>query len=142
MNIGAERINRLLFDTKTKAQIAAEKLAYEKLTYYFDGKLALIPIDLQDLEEIGAAEEDTDTFSQLARMIDGVEIGVLMREKVFPDGTVGYKFSVRANSDVDVSALCGMFGGGGHKKAAGCTIKADAVTAKELFLKQAEDFVS
>lgn len=90
---------------------------------------------------IGATDDDTDTISQLARMIEGVQIGVLMREKKFEDGSRGYKFSVRSNVDTDISALCAVFGGGGHQKAAGCTIRADKKTALEQFTAEAENYL-
>ena len=98
-------------------------------------------MDLEELAAIGATDDDTDTISQLARMIEGVQIGVLMREKKFEDGTRGYKFSVRSNGDTDISALCTVFGGGGHQKAAGCTIRADKKTALEKFAKEAKNYL-
>ena len=142
VGIPAEEINRRLFDTKTLAQIRTEQLAYQKLALYHDNRLALIVIDCKELEEIGASEEDTDTLSQLARMIVGVQIGVLMREKCYPDGKIGYKFSVRSNVDTDVSALCAVFNGGGHKKAAGCTIFDTKQAALEAFVNKAADYLA
>jgi len=139
--INAEEINRLLFDTKSFKQLKTEQLGIEKLELYYDGKLAVTCIDIADLEAIGASEEDTETISQLARTVAGVQIGAMMREKVFHDGKTGYKFSVRANSDTDVSALCAAFGGGGHKKAAGCTIFEDKNTALEMFIKETEKYI-
>lgn len=139
--VNSEEINRLLFDTKTFSQLKAEQLGIEKLQLYYDGRLAVTAIDIADLEKIGASEEDTETISQIARMISGVQIGVMMREKKFPDGASGYKFSVRANADTDVSRLCAVFGGGGHKKAAGCTIFADKKTALESFVNEAKKYI-
>ena len=139
--INAEEINRMLFDTKTLTQVKAEQLAYDKLQMHYDNKLAITCIDKCDLENIGATEEDTETISQLTRMIAGVQIGVMMREKAFSDGKIGYKFSVRANADTDVSELCAKFGGGGHKKAAGCTIYADKQSALKSFIEAAEKYI-
>ena len=93
------------------------------------------------LAAVGATDDDTDTVSQLARMIEGVQIGVLMREKKYEDGTTGYKFSVRSNVDTDISLLCAAFGGGGHQKAAGCTIQADKETALKEFVAEAEKYL-
>ena len=141
VGINAEEINRLLFDTKSFKQLKTEQLGIQKLELYYDGKLAITCIDISDLEAIGASEEDTETISQLARTVAGVQIGVMMREKIYPDGKTGYKFSVRANSDTDVSALCASFGGGGHKKAAGCTICEVKKTALDMFIKEAEKYI-
>lgn len=141
VGINAEEINRLLFDTKSFKQLKTEQLGIDKLELYYDGKLAITCIDICDLEAIGASEEDTETISQLARTVTGVQIGAMMREKVFHDGRTGYKFSVRANSDTDVSALCAAFGGGGHKKASGCSIYEDKKTALDMFIKEAEKYI-
>lgn len=141
MNINAEEINRLLFDTKTFTQMKTEQLGIDNLQMFYDNKLAITCIDIHELEAIGASEEDTETISQLARMIAGVQIGALMREKKLSDGRLGYKFSVRANSDTDVSELCAIFGGGGHKKAAGCTIYENKETALEMFIRAAENYI-
>ncbi len=141
IGIDAEEINRRLFDVKTPSQLAVERLALSGLELLYEDRLALVTIDLSDLEAIGATEEDTETVSQLARMVEGVQIGVLMREKRMPDGTSGYKFSVRSNVDTDVSALCALFGGGGHQKAAGCTIFAERDSARTQFVSKAKDFL-
>ena len=95
-------------------------------------------MDFAELAAVGATDDDTDTISQLARMIEGVQIGVLMREKRFDDGTGGYKFSVRSNVDTDISLLCAAFG---HQKAAGCAIRADRKTALEKFTAEAEKYL-
>lgn len=139
--IDAEDINRRLFDTKSLSQIAAERLAYEKLLMFYDNRLAIVVIDRAELAAVGAAEEDTENISQLARMISGVQIGVLMREKVFSDGRTGYKFSVRSNVESDVSALCAVFGGGGHKKAAGCTVYEPKQNALDAFVAEAKNYL-
>ena len=141
VGIDAERINRLLFDTKTILQIEVEKLAYSKMNFYFNNRVAVVTITKVELKKIGASEEDTGAIAQIPRMVSGVQISAMMREKTYPDGKTGYKFSVRANIDTDLNALCASFGGGGHKKAAGCTIFEDEDTALQLFLKEAEKYL-
>ena len=141
VGIDAEDINRRLFDIKTRAQLAVESLALSNLQFFCNGRLAVVALDFAELAAVGATDDDTDTISQLARMIEGVQIGVLMREKRFDDGTGGYKFSVRSNVDTDISLLCAAFGGGGHQKAAGCAIRADRKTALEKFTAEAEKYL-
>lgn len=141
VGIDAEEINRRLFDVKTPSQLAVERLALSNLQLLYEGRLAVVAVDLEELTAIGATEEDTETVSQLARTVEGVQIGVLMREKHFSDGTVGYKFSVRSNVNTDVSELCAHFGGGGHRKAAGCTVRADKQKAFDRFVAAAKDYL-
>ena len=133
-------INYRLFDLKSPVQIAVESLAYKNIEYFNEGKISFIYLSTQMLEEIGANASDTETVSQLGRGIEGVEIAAFMRDK--DEGS--FKVSVRCNSEADVSVLCASFGlGGGHKKAAGCTIFADsAKTAKSMFLDKAKDYLT
>ena len=56
--------------------------------------------------------------SQL-RVTKGVEVAILLYEI----GEDEFKVSLRATNDVDVSKVAEVFGGGGHKKAAGCTLE-------------------
>ena len=132
-------INYRLFDLKSQTQIAAERLAYQKLELFFDGRLSFIYLSDEELNEICAAPSDTETVSQLGRGIEGVQIAAFMRKK--EEGV--YKFSVRSNNEADMSKLCASFGvGGGHKKAAGCSIFTHcADTAKEMFLDKAKDYL-
>ena len=140
-DINAEEINRQLFDTKTAFQIRAEQLGYKNMKMFFDNKLAITCIQEKEFKKLGISEEDTETLSQQVRMISGVQIGAFMREKKFADGRIGFKFSVRSNIDSDVSDLCSKFGGGGHKKAAGCTIYGKKNKALAAFVQEAEKYL-
>ncbi len=56
------------------------------------------------------------------RTTEGIEVAILLRE----EGPQEYKVSMRSNDVIDVSTIACYFGGGGHVRAAGCTIKGDA----------------
>ena len=132
-------INYRLFDLKSPQQIACEGYAYGNIEIFEDGKISFIYISDDILSKIGAKQSDTETISQIGRGIEGVQIAAFMRDK----GDGAFKISVRANSDADMSELCASFGiGGGHKKAAGCTIFAESPEkAKEMFLEKAKNYL-
>ncbi len=132
-------INYRLFDLKSPVLIAVESLAYKSIEYYEKGKISFIYLSAKMHEETGASTSDTETVSQIGRGIEGVQIAAFMRDKA--DGE--FKVSVRCNNDADLSVLCSSLGiGGGHKKAAGCTIFADSPEkAKEMFLEKAKDYL-
>lgn len=132
-------INYRLFDLKSPRQMACEGYAYGNIEMFNDGKISFIYVSDDILSKIGATHADTETVSQIGRGIEGVQIAAFMRDK----GEGAYKISVRSNNDADMSQLCASFGiGGGHKKAAGCTIFADSPDkAKEMFLKKAKDYL-
>jgi bifunctional oligoribonuclease and PAP phosphatase NrnA len=100
-----------------------------------NGLLAWSVIYQKDLKETGANYEMSEGFIDYPRAIKGVEVAALFKEQ--PDGH--YRLSLRSKTKVDVSTICGSFGGGGHIRAAGCTIKASIESAcKEVFSKVEE----
>lgn len=112
-------INRLMFETKTPGRVAMEKLLYNDLKYYFDGRCAVICITRDMLEQTGASGEELEGLASLPRQIEGVEVGVTMKQR---EDRASFKVSVRTNTQADASKICGLLGGGGHAKAAGCLV--------------------
>ena len=82
------------------------------------GKVAWMVLDQPMLSQFQVENEETESFVNYARSIEGVEIGILFKE-LRPDEI---KLSWRSSVAVDVSKLAAYFGGGGHARAAGCTI--------------------
>ena len=132
-------IDRLLFETKTPGRLAAEKAALDLLTFAANGKIAVCSISLDQISAHNLASEDLDALIDIARSVAGVEVAFSIREET----ESSYRVSARSNSNADVSSLCAYFGGGGHVKAAGCTVNAESIEmAKEIILERAERLVS
>ncbi len=83
-----------------------------------DGRVIIGRVRQKDMEFYGAIPADLDGIVSQLRVTDGVEVAIFLYET----GNHQYKASLRSNGDVDVSAVCAYFGGGGHVKAAGCTM--------------------
>lgn len=126
-------INRLMFDTKSRSRLELERLALNSLKYYNDEKIAVIFITKEMLEKSGADDNDTEGISGIPRQIEGVKIGITIREK----DNCNFRISVRSAGDIDVSEICSQFGGGGHKAAAGCTIVTDTLSDAERQITEA-----
>lgn len=108
------RINRMLFDSKTPAQIAIEKLAYEKLEYHFGGKFVLVAVTQEELDAIHAVDSDTEVLNQIPRMVAGALVSAVIK----PKGNI-MKCSLRSNEMISVAEIAAQFSGGGHYHAAG-----------------------
>ena len=80
--------------------------------------------------ETGANAEDTENFSGFPRMMGTVSISVFFRETT--DGE--WKVSLRSRGDTNVASLAVFFGGGGHKNAAGYTVKGTIEEVKKALL--------
>ncbi len=130
------RINTLMFETKTKTYVKLERLALESMKMYFDDRCAFITITQAMFRESGSDESEVDAIAAIPRQIEGVYVGVTMREKT--DGT--FKVSMRSHEGIDVSAICAMLDGGGHPRAAGCTVSGDIETAKNKVLACIEEY--
>lgn len=128
-------INKVNFETKTRAKLKMERMVYDTMEFYCGGKCAIIHTTLAMQNSICAGDDEMEGLASIPRQIEGVKIGITMREK--EDGT--FKVSVRTNDGIDASAFCARFGGGGHVAASGCSIKGDLQTAKYMLIKAAEE---
>lgn len=120
-----EMINRTMFDTKSRARVELERLALESMEFYYQGRCAVMVISNDMLEKSGALENDLEGLAPIPRQIEGVWVGVTLRQKA--DGN--FKVSVRTGSHADASAICALLGGGGHRQAAGCAMNGPAESA-------------
>jgi len=85
---------------------------------FMDGRCIFSGLRKKDLDFYGADTNDLDGIIDQLRITDGVECAIFMYETAFHE----YKVSMRSNSIVDVSKIASYFGGGGHIRAAGCTL--------------------
>ncbi|MBQ9940298.1 MAG: DHH family phosphoesterase [Clostridia bacterium] len=115
----AAKINLTNFDIKTKKQMQLECYAVQNIHLHFADTVGICIITDGIKEKFGADDEDTGCISQIPRQIDTVESSFSIKQKT--DGTC--KVSMRTKEYVDAAQFCSNFGGGGHKRAAGCTIQ-------------------
>jgi len=80
-----------------------------------DGKVGVLSITPEELENYNVDTQDLEGMVDFARNIKGAEVGIFIKPR---NGE--YKISLRSNNYVDVAAIAGEFGGGGHVRAAGC----------------------
>jgi phosphoesterase RecJ-like protein len=125
-------INTLMFETKSPARVMVEKEVYNTMSMHYNGKCAVVAVTQNMLKTTGATEDELEGVAAMPRQIMGVQIGATIREK--EDGS--HKISVRTSEDADASLICSAFGGGGHKRAAGCTINAPLEKVKEMLLQE------
>lgn len=134
----APEINRVMWESKSRAQLEAERLALDDMSFHFGGRCALIRVTGELVEKSGAEESELEVIASLPRQIEGVLLGVTLKEK--EDGMV--KVSVRANPPADAAVLCGKFGGGGHTGAAGCSLgKISINEATDKMLAACEEYL-
>lgn len=89
----------------------------ESITFH-DGRCIFSAVSKKDMEFYGVTSADMDGIIDQLRITEGVECAIFMYETSCRE----YKVSLRSTTDLDVSRIAVYFGGGGHKKAAGCTM--------------------
>lgn len=112
--------------TNTRANIEMLGKVLQTLAFYNDGKISTLEIN-SDLYD---KDVNTDNFISFARYIEGVDVAVLFKA-VEPAVT---RVSMRSQ-DTDVAAIALSFGGGGHIRAAGCTVELPLEQAKAKVLE-------
>ena len=115
-------LNHRLFGVKSYKLLQAEKVGFDRLKLYADGRLGIVAMPYEVMEQYGFTDEHLGTLVDVARGLQGVQVAVAIRQ---PKAEGVYRVSMRSSCEVDVAAICAEFGGGGHIKAAGCTVSCE-----------------
>ncbi len=134
MECGAEiaAINYTMFELKTQGRISLEQQVLQNIRYFAHGHVAVVSVMLDTLEEIKDIDsDDVGAIAAIPRQINGVDIGISIKEK--KKGF--FKASLRSSERVDVSEIAQGFGGGGHARAAGCSFECSYEEAERLIVE-------
>lgn len=125
--IDAAAVNIALYETRSFAEITAERLALEHLRLYAHGSVGIVTFTTDMMRENGLSDEDIDNVVNLIRSVNSVNVAVHLK----PRGEGVYKVSMRSKNGVYISDVCAALGGGGHLCAAGATVTAPTPQAAE-----------
>lgn len=120
----AAEINRRLFDLKSVAQIRAEGEAARRLKVFDEGRIAVTTVPYSAKMELDISDDDLGTIIEIPRSVSTAEVAISIRQ---PEEKGFFRVSMRSNSDIDVAKICAVFGGGGHIRAAGCSLEAENI---------------
>ena len=112
-------LNQELFETNTLGRLKMQAWIVDHMKMIRGGEMAIVAIPKAVEAEIGVTEDDMDNISSFPRTVAGVCMAATLRE-TSDDGT---KISVRAIPGYDATRVTVPFGGGGHKGAAGASLK-------------------
>ncbi len=135
--IDTASINHRLFEVRTMEQLRAEAAGISNLHTFADGRIAVILFPYALKAALGLRDEHLDTLVEVARSLAGAQIAVTIKQ---PSTEAVFRVSTRAECDYNVAELCALFGGGGHAKAAGCTVNAANIEEAMQKIVDAIDF--
>lgn len=105
-----------VYQSRSAASLAIENRAMSRLTVANGGRVAYAWVNDADFEEIGALPEEAESLPDAVRVVEGVDVAILLRQA---GGEV--RGNLRSKTGFDVSAVAQHFGGGGHRAASGFT---------------------
>ena len=131
MGADTVRIAHNLHSVKTPGECRAHRLGLENMEFFLDGKLVITSATAEELAGNDIAPGDFSEADGM-RSVLGALVGVSLKET--EPGV--WRASTRANVPVDCSAVCALWGGGGHTAAAGCTIHAESRAEAVKLIKE------
>lgn len=135
--IDANGISIELYENVRIEKIRIKNRVLSTLELLAEGKAAICYMTKDMLEETGAADDETDGVVQEMRSISGVEIAAFLKEQ----GEGRVKASLRSKRYADVAAIAGSFGGGGHIRAAGCTLECSMEEAMDRIKEKIKESI-
>ena len=123
-------LNQELFETNTLGRLRMQAWIVEHMKMLRGGEMAIVAIPRAVEQDLGVNQDDMDNISSFPRTVAGVCMAATLRETAEGDT----KISVRAIPGYDAAKVTEIFGGGGHKGAAGASLKmplCEAVKAVE-----------
>ena len=121
-------INDLVYGTFSRKSIELKRLAWRSLHVWKNRKVAEVTLTRDDFRAVRGSKADAEDIIEIPRSVAKNEIALFFYQ--IPDRTKETRCSIRTRGDWDATAIAAKFGGGGHLKAAGCTISAPLSSAK------------
>ncbi len=135
--INVQKIYRSIYQNNSKQKIALIGEALKSLQFIFRDKVSIVKLTKKQIDDALGKDEDSEGIINIARDIDGVEVAVFLKEIDYDLIKVGF----RSKDYVDVSKLAQIFGGGGHMRASGCTIRNEMKKVEEMIIEEIEKVI-
>lgn len=132
------RLAQLLYQTYPARRLELMRAMLNEMSFRAEGRLVSWNLTQELMQKVQMEPGDTEGLIDTLRMIDSVISAVIFEE--LADGKI--RVSARSkDSRLDVSVVCGQFGGGGHRMAAGARMKGPIAQAAETYLNALENEV-
>jgi len=132
-------INDILYGQFSRKAIELKRIAWRSLHVWKNRKVAEVSLSRDDFRDVRGTKADAEDVIEIPRSVAKNEIALFFYE--IPDRTKETRCSIRTRGEWDATALASKFGGGGHRKAAGCTINAPIGKAKRIMRAAVKDML-
>ncbi len=117
--IETSSINHRIYNAMPQRQLRLQGRALDHLTTHEEGRVAMVTLSHDDYIELGCTAADAEDIVNLPRSLEGVGIAIFLYELLDEPGT---KISLRTAEPYDAAEFCRLLDGGGHARAAGCSV--------------------
>lgn len=124
------KIIRKVYETRPLSSAKLLGAALSTLETAAHGRIAYASITREQMASAQAGDTEGEGIVNYIRSVRGAQVGILFREEA--DGTT--RVSLRSGDRLDISQVARLFGGGGHRTAAGCTLDRPLTEAMDLVL--------
>ena len=128
VGIDTAGVSVALYENVRLEKMRIKNRVLETMSTICEGRGVIAYVTQDMLKETGALMEETEGIVQELRSIQGVEIAALIKESKSRE----IRVSLRAKYSADVAAIASAFGGGGHTRAAGCTLHCSLTEAFDI----------
>lgn len=121
-------INDILYNSFPMKAMELKRRAWRSLHVWKNRKVAEVTLSRDDFREVRGTKAEAEDVVEIPRSVAGNQIALFFYQ--IPDRTREIRVSIRTRSMYDATVLARQFGGGGHIRAAGCTVKGCMASAK------------
>ena len=132
-----DRVTRYLYRLRSVPRVRLLGKALDNMQLRSGGRIAVFMVSRADMRDAGASEADTEGIVNYGTETEGVSAAILLREVKSGD----IKVSLRSNGELDVSEIALLHGGGGHQKAAGCTMAQSLAECADILTREIEQIL-
>lgn len=132
-------INDILYGSFPRKAIELKRRAWRSLHVWKNRRVAEVTLTRDDFRSVRGTKAEAEDIIEIPRSVARNEIALFFYQ--IPDRTKETRCSIRTRGDWDATVLAAKFGGGGHRKAAGCTIKASMGAAKRQMRAAVKDLL-
>ena len=132
-------INDILYNSFPMKAMELKRRAWRSLHVWKNRKVAEVTLSRDDFREVRGTKAEAEDMIEIPRSVSGNQIALFFYQ--IPDRTREIRVSIRTRAQFDATVLARQFNGGGHVRAAGCTVKGSMATAKRQIRKAVKEML-
>jgi phosphoesterase RecJ-like protein len=131
------RVARNVYDSNNMGRLKLFGAVLSAMQLDTAGRIAIVYLDHEMARAAGGTYEDTEGLINLPLTVKEIQAVVFFKQIEGDE----YRVSMRSKGDIDIGSVAKGFGGGGHKNAAGCTVKGGIDALQKLFVEHIEQAI-